>query len=83
MLDLTLSLQAAFLAKLVGCDVAAVSARASLKSISGNSPGLQLAARHSFLLEDPPNDIKEPSGSERYVNLCGTYITVADCECQV
>ncbi|XP_021896678.1 SWI/SNF complex subunit SWI3D isoform X1 [Carica papaya] len=55
---------AAFLAKLVGCDVAAVSARASLKSISGNSPGLQLAARHSFLLEDPPNDIKEPSGSE-------------------
>ncbi|KAM6563139.1 hypothetical protein CsatB_023137 [Cannabis sativa] len=53
---------AAFLAHLVGPDVATASSHNSLKSLSGNSPGIELASRHCFLLEDPPNDIKEPAG---------------------
>ncbi|PON33930.1 Octamer-binding transcription factor [Parasponia andersonii] len=53
---------AAFLGHLVGPDVATASAHNSLKSISGSSPGIELAARHCFLLEDPPNDEKEPAG---------------------
>ncbi|KAF7840934.1 SWI/SNF complex subunit SWI3D [Senna tora] len=56
---------AGFLARLVGSDVAVASAHSSLKSISGNSPSIELAARHCFLLEDPPNDKKEPISSER------------------
>ncbi|KAJ7967336.1 SWI/SNF complex subunit SWI3D [Quillaja saponaria] len=56
---------AVFLARLVGSDVAIASAHSSLKSISGNSPAMQLAARHCFVLEDPPDDDKEPSNSER------------------
>ncbi|XP_062093123.1 SWI/SNF complex subunit SWI3D [Humulus lupulus] len=53
---------AAFLAHLVGPDVATASSHNSLKSLSGNSPGIELASRHCFLLEDPPNDVKEPAG---------------------
>lgn len=60
------SLQAAFLARLVGPDLATASAHNSLKSLSGNSPSIELAARHCFLLEDPPNDNKEPAGLLRY-----------------
>ncbi|KAG2703460.1 hypothetical protein I3760_06G138400 [Carya illinoinensis] len=58
---------AVFLARLVGPDAAIASAHSSLKSISGCSPGLQLAARHCFLLEDPSDGKKEPVpvGSER------------------
>lgn len=66
-----LSLQAGFLARLVGSDVAIASAHSSLKSISGSSPSIDLAARHCFILEDPPNYKKEPTNSERYVTLCG------------
>ncbi|KAK9286744.1 hypothetical protein L1049_015148 [Liquidambar formosana] len=58
---------AAFLVRLVEPDVATASARSSLKSTSGNSPGIQLAARHCFLLEDPPDDKKESAGSESAV----------------
>ncbi|KAK4258661.1 hypothetical protein QN277_005085 [Acacia crassicarpa] len=50
-----------FLARLVGSDMAIASAHSSLKSISSNSPGVELAARHCFILEDPPDDKKEPS----------------------
>ncbi|KAJ8767222.1 hypothetical protein K2173_013619 [Erythroxylum novogranatense] len=50
---------AAFMARLVGPDIATASARTSLKSLSSKSPGLQLAARHCFLLEDPPDDVKD------------------------
>ncbi|CAL1384973.1 unnamed protein product [Linum trigynum] len=46
---------AIFFVRLVGGDVASASARISLKSLSSSSPGLQLAARHCFLLEDPPD----------------------------
>ncbi|KAJ7978378.1 SWI/SNF complex subunit SWI3D [Quillaja saponaria] len=56
---------AVFLARLVGSDFAIASARSALKSISGNSPALQLASRHCFILEDPPDDENEPIGSER------------------
>lgn len=56
---------AVFLARLVGPDVAIASAHSSLKSLSGSSPGIQLATRHSVLLEDPPDDKKEAIGSER------------------
>jgi hypothetical protein len=69
-------LQAVFLARLVGPDVAIASAHSSLKSISGSSPGIQLAARHCVLLEDPPDDKKELIGSERYYTLCGAYISL-------
>ncbi|XP_057966654.1 SWI/SNF complex subunit SWI3D [Malania oleifera] len=58
---------AAFLVRLVEPDLATASARCSLKSLSGNSPSMQLAARHCFLLEDPPDDKKELTGSERAV----------------
>ncbi|XP_061363567.1 SWI/SNF complex subunit SWI3D-like [Gastrolobium bilobum] len=56
---------AAFLARLVGSDLAVASAHSSLKSMSGNYPGTELAARCCFLLEDPPDNKKEPSSSER------------------
>ncbi|KAF2316381.1 hypothetical protein GH714_041722 [Hevea brasiliensis] len=55
---------AAFLARLVGSDVAMTSARCSLKSLNSDSPGMQLAARHCFLLEDPPDDLKGPAGPD-------------------
>jgi hypothetical protein len=69
-------LQAVFLSRLLGPDVAIASAHSSLKSISGSSPGIQLAARHCFVLEDPPDDKKEPVGSGRYVTLYGAYISL-------
>ncbi|XP_010254885.1 PREDICTED: SWI/SNF complex subunit SWI3D isoform X2 [Nelumbo nucifera] len=50
----------AFLAGLVEPDVAVASARGSLKAISEESPGIQMATRHCFLLEDPIEDKKEP-----------------------
>ncbi|GLT42774.1 hypothetical protein SLA2020_167580 [Shorea laevis] len=59
---------AGFLARLVEPGIATASARSSLKSISGNNPGLQLAIRHCFLLEDPPDDKKEQAGSESNMN---------------
>ncbi|KAK6946220.1 SMARCC, C-terminal [Dillenia turbinata] len=52
----------AFLAKLVEPNVVTVSARSCLKSISDVSPGMQLAARHCFILEDPPDEKKETTG---------------------
>ncbi|KAK6240956.1 hypothetical protein SCA6_006345 [Theobroma cacao] len=58
---------AGFFARLVGPKIAAASAQSSLKSLSGSSPSIQLAARNCFLLEDPPDD-KEPNGSESVVN---------------
>ncbi|KAK7312351.1 hypothetical protein VNO77_36142 [Canavalia gladiata] len=56
---------ATFLAHLVGSDVAVASAHSSIKSMSRNSPGIDLAARCCFLLEDPPDNKKEPASSER------------------
>nr|KYP75170.1 SWI/SNF complex subunit SWI3D [Cajanus cajan] len=53
-----------FLARLVGSDMAVASAHSSLKSMSVNSPGTVLSARHCFLLENPLDD-KEPTISER------------------
>ncbi|KAK7264307.1 hypothetical protein RJT34_31914 [Clitoria ternatea] len=55
---------ASFLAYLVGPDMAVASAHSSIKSMSGNSPGTELAARCCFLLDDPP-DKKEPTSSGR------------------
>lgn len=71
--------QASFLARLVGPDLATASAHNSMKSISGNSPGIELAARHCFFLEDPPNDTKEPAVLHRYLILNASYIPVAEC----
>ncbi|TKY67550.1 SWI/SNF complex subunit SWI3D [Spatholobus suberectus] len=56
---------ATFLAHLVGSDVAVASAHSSIKTMSRNSPGTELAARSCFLLEDPPDNKKEPTSSER------------------
>jgi SWI/SNF related-matrix-associated actin-dependent regulator of chromatin subfamily C len=58
-------LQAAFLAGLVEDENATTSCRSSLKAISEVSPALQLASRHCFILEDPPNDLKDISVSVR------------------
>ncbi|ONK59623.1 uncharacterized protein A4U43_C08F8370 [Asparagus officinalis] len=55
---------AAFLTKLVEPTAASTSFRSSLKAMSEDSPGLQLAARHCFLLEDPPSDMKESPALE-------------------
>ncbi|KAL2453276.1 SWI/SNF complex subunit SWI3D [Abeliophyllum distichum] len=55
---------AAFLARLVEPNIAAASVRSSLKSLSGNSSSEQLAARHCFCLEDPPDNNKNSVDSE-------------------
>ncbi|XP_065855145.1 SWI/SNF complex subunit SWI3D isoform X2 [Euphorbia lathyris] len=60
---------AAFLGNLVGSDVAAASAFSSLKSVNSDSPGVQLATRHCFLLEDPPDDQKEPAGLDGTIEM--------------
>lgn len=54
----------------MGPDHAIASAHNSLKSISADSPGIELASRHCILLEDPPNDGKEQADPDRYVILC-------------
>ncbi|RAL48562.1 hypothetical protein DM860_005986 [Cuscuta australis] len=53
---------AAFLVKLVESNVTTASVRNSLRAVSGE----QLAARHCFLLEDPPDENKS-SNSDRAV----------------
>ncbi|CAK9142573.1 unnamed protein product [Ilex paraguariensis] len=58
---------AAFLVRLAEPNIVAISARSSLKSIMGNSSGVQLAARHCFLLEDPSDDKQKAADSERDV----------------
>ncbi|CAI9765518.1 unnamed protein product [Fraxinus pennsylvanica] len=55
---------AAFLARLVEPNIAAASVRSFLKSLSENSTSEQLAARHCFRLEDPPNNNKNSVDSE-------------------
>ncbi|VAI01816.1 unnamed protein product [Triticum turgidum subsp. durum] len=50
---------AAFLAGLVEDDSATTSCCSSLKAISEDSPALQLASRHCYILEDPPSDLKD------------------------
>ncbi|XP_039064310.1 SWI/SNF complex subunit SWI3D-like, partial [Hibiscus syriacus] len=62
---------AGFFAHLVGPNIASVSAQSSLKLLSGSCPNLQLAARNCFVLEDPPDDKKEPTCSESVVNDMG------------
>ncbi|XP_058081748.1 SWI/SNF complex subunit SWI3D isoform X2 [Magnolia sinica] len=62
----------AFLAGLEEPGMAAASARSSLKAMAEDSPGIQLAARHCFLLEDPPSHWKDPPACESSV------VTVVD-----
>ncbi|KAK5837892.1 SWI/SNF complex subunit SWI3D -like protein [Gossypium arboreum] len=62
---------AGFFARLAGPKIGAASAQTSLKALSGSSPNIQLAARNCFLLEDPPDDKKEQTGSESVVNDAG------------
>ncbi|XP_040379239.1 SWI/SNF complex subunit SWI3D-like isoform X2 [Oryza brachyantha] len=50
---------AAFLSGLVDYDDATTLCCSSLKAISHMSPALQLATRHCFILQDPPNDHKD------------------------
>ncbi|AEE86375.1 DNA-binding family protein [Arabidopsis thaliana] len=54
---------AAFLVRLAGSDVATASARASIKSLHSNS-GMLLATRHCYILEDPPDNKKDPTKSK-------------------
>ncbi|KAF3775555.1 SWI/SNF complex subunit [Nymphaea thermarum] len=44
-----------YLAALVDPDVSDASVRSSLKAFHEDSPGIQLASRHCFFLEDPPD----------------------------
>lgn len=67
------------MALLGGPDLTTASARSSLKSISGNSPAMQLAAKHCFILEDPPGDKKEVARSERYVDFLWIFNIVTEC----
>lgn len=60
-----MSMQAAYLAGLVDDDNTTTSFRSSLKAISEVSPSLQLASRHCFILEDPPNELKDICASVR------------------
>ncbi|KAL0356721.1 UNVERIFIED_CONTAM: SWI/SNF complex subunit SWI3D [Sesamum calycinum] len=55
---------AAFLVRLVEPNMATASVRRLLKSLSGNCSSEQLAARHCFPLEDPPDDKKNLAVSE-------------------
>lgn len=54
--------------------MAVASAHSSIKSMSRNSPGTELAARCCFLLKDPPDNEKEPTNSERYVIYLELYM---------
>ncbi|KAG0462478.1 hypothetical protein HPP92_020954 [Vanilla planifolia] len=67
--SLLLKLVAAFLAKLVDQDVVGTSARCSLKAASVESPGIRLACRHCFILEDPPVDTRDPLVSESVTGI--------------
>ncbi|KAL6494831.1 hypothetical protein OROGR_031631 [Orobanche gracilis] len=55
---------AAFLVRLVEPNIANASVRSLLKSLSGNYSSEQLAARHCFPLEDPPDYKKKLAKSE-------------------
>ncbi|XP_023529451.1 SWI/SNF complex subunit SWI3D-like [Cucurbita pepo subsp. pepo] len=72
---------AAFLARLVGPDVASASAHFSLKSMSQKSPSLDLATRHCFILEDPLDD-KAQANPERVVNVEAQQNVNEQCEKQ-
>ncbi|KAD3066506.1 hypothetical protein R6Q59_019270 [Mikania micrantha] len=56
---------AAFLTRLVKPNIVTASARTSLKYVSNGGKGLQLSARHSFLLEDPTAETKETDDTDR------------------
>lgn len=72
--QLIFSLQAAFLTQLVDPDAASTSFRSSLKAMSEDSPGTQLATRHCFLLEDPPNEKKDLPALQRFYSVLGIII---------
>ncbi|KAI3675227.1 hypothetical protein L1987_84813 [Smallanthus sonchifolius] len=55
---------AAFLTRLVKPNNVTASARTSLKSLSNGGTGLQLSARHSFLLEDPTDETTKADTDE-------------------
>lgn len=65
---------AAFLVRLVEPKVVTASACTSVKSISGNVSGLQLAARHCLLLEDPIDEKKKQADSQTFVKLFVAYL---------
>lgn len=56
----------------MGSDVAVASAHSSIKSLSGNSSGTELAARYCFVLEDPPDEKKEDNKKE--ATNCERYV---------
>lgn len=55
--------------KLVESKRVTASVHSSLKSMSGNPSGEKLALRHCFVLEDPPDDGKTSSDTDRLVFL--------------
>lgn len=61
--------------RLAGSDVATASARASIKSLHSNS-GLLLATRHCYILEDPPDNKKDPTESKRFRNYMIIFLNI-------
>ncbi|GLJ29997.1 hypothetical protein SUGI_0593040 [Cryptomeria japonica] len=55
----------AFLAAMVGRELAAASAQSALKAIHDNTPAMQLAAKHCFRLGDPLDDSKDENTNSR------------------
>ncbi|XP_076921639.1 SWI/SNF complex subunit SWI3D-like [Bidens hawaiensis] len=60
---------ASFFTRLVKPNVVTASARTSLKSVSKGGTGLQLSARHSFVLEDPTDETKKTDDTDRDVQV--------------
>lgn len=58
---------------LVDRDLALTSSRSSLKAITEESPGIQLATRHCFTLEDPPKHQKDEQIYGRYYLGLGVH----------
>lgn len=56
---------AAFLTRLVDPNIATASARTSLKYVSSGGNGLQLSARHSFILQDPTDKKTKQDDTDR------------------
>lgn len=69
-------LQVAFLGGFVKPDNAAAAARSSLKALSEDLPSIQLAARHCFILEDPPYVDKVHNACERFVHIIFSNIVL-------
>ncbi|KAH9300614.1 hypothetical protein KI387_012197, partial [Taxus chinensis] len=61
----------AFLAAMVGREVAAASAQSALKAMRDNIPAMQLVAKHCFRLEDPSVDSRDEITNSKVLDAVG------------